>query len=178
MTHDPIRSPVDYVELAGARTPGIAWIEGASSPRSWDVRKGYGVSGATVVFKGVPPAAFKLMIVLTTPEDWDAWHAWRPIVARPPTPDGTATARPLRPAALDIVHPIPNDLGIRSVVVTDVKQPVESDPGKWTIEIGLLEFRAPVRALVRPTGSDNVPTPDRDPVIEGLTAQLNALARS
>ena len=87
MPWDPITQPVDYVLLAGQRSPGIATVEGASSPRAWDQRRGYGLSGATVVFRGLRLAQFKVFVRLCTEADWQAWEAWRPLVARPPFPE-------------------------------------------------------------------------------------------
>lgn len=168
---NPLTSPVDYVVLAGQRSPGLATLDGWGSPRQWDERRGYGVTGATVVYKGTKLARGRLSIRLITEADWEAWEAWRPLVQRPPSDQ--------RPRALDIQHPVLEGLGIRSVVVEDVSQPAPTgDTGEYTIEIKLLEFREPQRAVVRPRGSQNRPQPV-DPVdryIEQLTAQVQELA--
>lgn len=172
MTFNPLTAPVDHVILSGSRSPGIATIDGASSPRQWDERRGYGLSGATLVYKGLKLARFSLELRLLTAEDFDAWEAWRPMVQRPPAGQ--------RPQALDIEHPITEMLGIRSVVVEDVLQPKQTGDGEWTVEIKLLEFRAPARAVARPEASADRPTPSTDPVdavIERLTAQVQELAQ-
>lgn len=171
MPFDPTTSPVDYVILAGQRSPGIANLDGASSPRQWDERRAYGQSGASLVYRGLKPAKFTLALLLISAEDWAAWDAWRPVVQRPPT--GT------RPRALDIEHPITEMLGIRSVVVEDVLQPRQTGNGEWTIEIKLLEFRPPTTTVTRPQASaDRAPVTDPvDAVIERLAAQVQELAQ-
>ena len=173
MAFDPVAAPVDYVLLAGSRSPGIATIDGASSPRSWDERRGYGLSGATLVYKGLKLAKFTLELKLVTSEDFAAWDSWRPIVQRPPAGQ--------RPRALDIEHPITEMLGIRSVVVEDVLQPKQTGDGEWTIEIKLLEFRAPARAVVRPEGSADRPpaVPDAgDQLLGAAVAEFERVSRA
>lgn len=146
MSFNPIGASIDYVTIAGQRTPGIAEIQGASSPRRWDQRRGYGLSGATVIFRGLTLAQFKILLRLYTEQDWQDWESFRPIVQRPPFGE--------RPRALDIAHPILADLNITSVVVEDLLQPAQTEDGVWTVEIRLLEYRRPTIALSRPDGSD------------------------
>lgn len=149
MTWNPNTTPVDVVFLAGQATPGIAELQGWGSPRNFDERRGYGLSGATLRFRGVGLASGKLVLRLYTPEDWDAWDAFRPLVARPPAGE--------RPSALDIVHPFTIELGVTSVVVTELKQPVIDDNGVTTIEIALKEYRRPQLALSPVEGSTDQP---------------------
>lgn len=147
MTWNPISEPQDFVLLAGQRTPGLAELTGFDSSRRWHVRKGYGLSGATVVFRGIDLAEKgKLLIRLTTEEDWADWEAFAPLVQRPPIGE--------RARALDISHPITDGLGIRSVVVKNVHQPTQTGDGEWTITIELIEYRRPEYALARPEGSE------------------------
>lgn len=157
MTFNPLTAPQDYIVLAGQRSPGIARLEGAHTPREFIDRRGFGVSFGWTRFRGCPLPSFKCFITLTTEEDWDAWHEWKPLLARPTEP---ADQRPdqifprLNAPPLEIEHPILADLGITSVVIEDVIQPIESRPGEWTIEIHLKEHRErPVVALERTEGS-------------------------
>lgn len=144
MSFDPLQSPIDYVVLSGRRSPGIATLSNASSPREWDERKGPQLSGAALVFKGIGVAKFTLELRLYTDAHWQEWRAWSPIVQRPP--------RGERANAMDIWHPILEDLGIRSVVVEDVAQPMQTADGEWTIEIKFIEYRAPQPAVRRADG--------------------------
>jgi hypothetical protein len=80
-----------------------------------------------------------------------------------------------RARALDIWHPILEDLGIRSVLVENVLQPKQTGNGEWTIEIKLVEYRAPVFALARPEGSQEGPRDRFEAIIEQQSAANQAL---
>jgi hypothetical protein len=163
---NPIDTPVDKAFLGGKITPGLCDIDGANSPRNWDERDGYGLSGATVIFKGVKLSHFSIKFRLYTPADWDEWHAFAPTVAKPPLGK--------RPRALDIAHPITDEVGIRSVVVDDVLAPVQSGDGEWTVEVKLIEFRKPRFALAKPQGSTSTPV---DPIEQQIQANSDRIAQ-
>jgi hypothetical protein len=169
MTFNPLDEPVDYILLANQKSPGIAVVEAASSPRQWDERKGYALSGARVVFKGIGLARPIVTLRLLTTEDWDAWHQWRPLVQRPPVG--------VRARAQDIWHPILEDLGIVSVVVEDVSQPRQVADGEWNIEIKFIEFRRPVFTLETIGSSDTAePQDEGEQLIEAWGNQNQVLA--
>lgn len=164
MVWNPLDQPVDYVILGGQRTPGIATIEGLSSPRKWDERRGYALSGSTVVFRGIGLSSFKIKIRLYTTADWKEWDTFRPIVQRPPrntthNPEGDSARLFDRPRALAIQHPFAEQAGVAACVVTDLSAPEQTGDGEWTITISMLEFRRPQRALANIAGSDNQLTP-------------------
>jgi hypothetical protein len=142
---DPYEQPVDVATVAGRRTPGLCEIENAGSPRQWDERRGYGVSGATLVYRGLRLASFTMKLRLYTEADWKAWHEFAPTIARPPTGE--------RAQALDVVHPILEEVGIRSAVVEDVLAPRQTADGEWTIEVRWKEFRRPVVTATAVTDS-------------------------
>lgn len=171
MSWNPISEPVDFVILAGQRTPGIAEVQGFHSPRQWDERKGYGLSGATLRYRGIGLAKGKLIIRLTTEQDWADWHDFAPVVKRPPVGE--------RAHALDISHPLLEQLDIRAVVVEDVGQPTQDDRGTWTIVIELKEYRKPVVQLSTPDGAATTPEPQTEGqrIIQRLTAQVQELAQ-
>lgn len=225
MTFDPLRSPIDYALVAGQRTPGICEIIAADSPRRWDERRGYGLSGATVVYRGAGLSRPTMLLRLITDQHWEDWRAFAPLVLREPSPDaaevrsrerrieaarterdGLARAvavnprlgndprvtdrlsranrrasepTPLqalrRPRALDVWHPILEDLGIRSVVVENVLQPRQTADGEWTIEVKLIEHRVPVYTLARPEGSQAQPQDRFEQLIQEQDAQNQAL---
>lgn len=164
---NPITEPQDWVDFAGQQTPGIAEVIGASSPRKWDERDSYAISGAFLVFHGKQLAHFIVRLRLYSVEDWSDWHAFRPFIA--PVP------RRGRPAkAIDITHPILAELGIRSVVVEDILQPEQTADGEWTIDIKLIEFRAPVFTAAKADGAKATPA---DPEDQQLT-ELQNIARA
>lgn len=167
MTWNPIDEPIDYVLLADQRSPGIAEIRNANSPRRLRRRNGYGLSGATVIFLGLALSEPILVLRLYSREDWEGWQAWRPLVQRPPLGE--------RARALDIWHPILEMQGIRSVLIEDVSQPIEDDDGVWTIEIKMVEYRRPEFTLSEPEGSQDTPTDPIDRLIDEQSATINQL---
>jgi hypothetical protein len=169
MTWNPIDSPIDYFLLAGRKSPGLARLIGLDTPRKWDERRGYGLSGSVIVFTGLKLAEFDAEIRLYTTKDWDDWHSWRALVAKPPLRT--------RPKALDIWHPWAELQGVKSVVVLNEPIPVEGEAGEYTATIKFKQYRAPKLALAKPEGSKAKPTDPVDAYIEKLTAQVQTLAR-
>jgi len=162
----------DYIILAGAPSPGLAVVRGAGSPRKWDVRDGYGLTGAVCVFMGEGLAAFDVDVFCWEPQHFLAWQAFaRLTLANPPIG--------ARPMSLSIEHPVLNDvpLSISQVVVTNVTQweQAPDDTGLWVRTISFLQYRKPRPALVKPfegpPGSPINVKPPVDP--ELLTIQAN-----
>jgi hypothetical protein len=133
--------------MSGRVTPGAARIRKASDPRTWEVRKGYGFSGANTVFTGDDLKPFSVDILLWLPEHFDEWATFAKVLVKP-------TAR-TRSKAIGIYHPILRvpPLNISAVVVTDVSQFDTDDQGLWMCTIELLPFRAPKPALVKPAAA-------------------------
>lgn len=171
MGWNPLDDPIDYFLLADQKSPGLATVAGAGSPRGWDIRKGYGFSGAVTWFTGLGLAKFSAKIELYTTDDWAGWDSFKPLVKKPPLG--------VRPKALDIWHPFLEDLEIKSVVVEDLLQPLETAPGVWTIEIKFLQHRGLKFSLAKPEGSqDRVTDPvdqriqEKTEILKGLQNQL------
>lgn len=66
----------DVIQLGGEYSPGIATVSGAGSPRVWEKRKGFGLSGATVVFQGADLASFEVEIKIWTQTQLTAWRVF------------------------------------------------------------------------------------------------------
>lgn len=164
---NPIDEPQDWVDFSGQITPGLADIVGAGSPRRWDERESYGLSGATVVYHGLKLAHFSVKLRLYTTQHWDDWYAFKPFIDR--VPAGR------RQGPLDITHPLLAQVGIRSVVVEDVLAAEQTDDGEWTIEIKLIEYRKPVLSLAKPDGAKATPADPEDAELEQNRQQINAL---
>ena len=169
MTFNPITEPIDYILLSGKRSPGLAVINNANTPRRWDERRGYALSGSRVVFRGIGLSRPIVTLTLVSEQDFLDWAEWRLLVQRPPVGE--------RRSAQDIWHPILEDLGVRSVVVEDVLQPKQSDNGVWTIDIKFIEFRRPVFTL-EPIGDSAAAEPlsRNQKVISNLNSQVQALS--
>ncbi len=168
MTFNPEIAPVDFILLANQRSPGLAVISNANSPRRWDERKGYALSGSRVIFRGIGLARPIVTLRLLSFEDWVDWHLWRPLIQRPPVGE--------RSKALDIWHPILEDLGIISVVVEDILQPKQVADGEWNIDIKFIEFRRPKRTLETVGSSKERSNDPADRILEALTTQVDTLA--
>jgi hypothetical protein len=169
MAWNPLTHPINYVLLAGKRSPGIAVVgatKPATAPSKWDERQGYGLSGAWLFYTGDGLAHFNVQLKLYTTQDWDDWHVWKKLVMKRPLTPGSASdvgkvaikiaggAIFPRPKALDIWHPLLDELGIRSVVVEDRIQPQLTDEtGEWTVEILFAQFRQPKPAFAKPEAS-------------------------
>lgn len=146
MAFYPLLNPLTTYVLQNKEAPGISDFSGASSPRKWEERNGYGLSGSTVIFLGIGLAQFQIATDLYTDLDWQRWHEdFSPIVKAPP--------RGVRPKSMQIYHPILEDLGITSAVVTDVLQPVEVQPSVWRYTVKYFAYRKPVRQLRKPDGT-------------------------
>lgn len=171
MPYDPLKNPVDYIVLANRKSPGRATVTGAGSPRMWDKRKGYALSGARQIYKGNDLSPFTVTLEIISSEEWAEWHEWKEIVNR--VPAGS------RAHAMDIWHPILEDLGINACVVNDVTQPMEvDDKGTYQVVIQFTEYRPPVRIVAEVEGSAEVDDPPsrEEIVINQLTSNLRAFA--
>lgn len=70
------QAALDYVELKTklgkddltVRSPGVCKITGDGIPREWDVRNGFGLAGATTVFRGLGLAEFEIAVRIWLPE--------------------------------------------------------------------------------------------------------------
>ena len=165
MTFNPISEPVDKILLANRESPGLAVISNVDSPRRWDERRGYALSGARVVFRGIGLARPIVTLRFFTDADFAAWHDWRTIVERPPVGERGRLA-------LDIWHPILEDLLITKVVVENVLQPKQVADGEWNIDIKFIEFRRPVPRLETAEAAAERPTDPRALTISNLRGQI------
>lgn len=139
-----------YFTLAGQKSPGVCrFTKPANSPRSWDVRHGYGFSGAFVVYTGTGLAKFSIAIELWEAEQFNApWLNFAKLLAKPERSS-------ILKSALGIVHPLISmpPWSIKTVVVEDVNQFTSDDTGLFTCTIDFLEYAPPKRALQRPSQS-------------------------
>lgn len=170
MTFNPLDEPIDHILLANLRSPGIAVIANADSMRRWDERRGYALSGARVVFRGIGLAKPIVTIRLFTTSDWNDWHQWREDVGLQLPPRGE------RARAKDIWHPILEDLGIVSVVIQNVLQPKQVADGEWNIDIKMIEFRVPIRTLETIGSSEERQLTEAEQLILDLESQRDVLS--
>lgn len=130
----------DTFLLGGQPCPGKATLIAGDSPRPWDIRKGYAMSGATVVPAGDDLSHPVFAVEMWDPADWPLFQAFaakylaKSVRFKP----GTVV-----PVALGIYHPVlasPPWL-ITEVVVENVTVPKQDDTGMWMLEIHFLDYR-------------------------------------
>jgi hypothetical protein len=172
----------DYVLLNGAQTPGLAYPTKAGAPLTWDERKGYGTTGASLIFMGAGLSEFDVQVWLWKPEHFVLWE----VFAKSCLVDPPAGARP---TSMPIKHPLLTlpPIAITQVVKRDCSQFEQVDDGLWACSIMLKRYRAPRPTLIKPfegpPGSPEGVAPPASPEeqtvqnlgkqIDGLSLQLN-----
>ncbi len=133
----------DYIILGALKSPGRAYIKNLGSPRSWDVPKAYGASGANIVFTGAPPVKFEVDIELWLPSHSIDWAVFAKLLT---IPKGRITT------GIGVYHPLLKvpPIEVIDVVVEDVSQFVQQDEGSHICTIKFIEWRKPTEALSRP----------------------------
>src|SRR3972149_4306917 len=161
----PYQLEGDYFLLAGLASPGLCDGDNADAPLGYDERRGYGRAGSYLFFKGEELSKFGVRIRVYRggphfeqyPSIFDymrsaEWRAFRGVYAKPP--------RGTRPKAMDFIHPITAELGIRAVVtLNELGWKRTTEDGEWTKEIRFCTYRAPKPSYARPFASKERPVP-------------------
>lgn len=151
----------DYIMIGGDKSPGKCTIRGLNSPRGWDIRQGYGLSGATVVPKGDECSTFSVFFeffdaggsgVQKTADMLNAWYAY---AAKYFDKSVRLVPGSNVPKALGVDHPIlaapPHR--VTEAVVKDVSGLEQDDNGGWSVEVFFLQYRKPKPALAAPNAA-------------------------
>jgi len=141
---DDIAPNQDKIILAGYPSPGYAVVKGAQSPRKWDLRTGYGLSGSTALFIGRDVSKFSVDIFLWKPQHFIEWAVFAQVLTAPPF------------LSLGIQHPTLNaaPISISQVQIENVTQ-LEQEPdggGLWCSTINFFDFKLRAPALLKPQG--------------------------
>lgn len=170
----------DAVVIGNDAFPGKATVSGLNGPRGWEVRKGYGQSGATVVPTGDELSTFSILF-----EIWDPLDALNFYRLAAKYFDRSVKLAPggKTPLALAIFHPVlaAPPFRISAVVVKDVTGFEQDDLGLWTCNVSFLQYRKPKPAPAKPAAvyeqaTDTAPTAV-DKADAELEAKLATLAR-
>lgn len=141
---------MDTVTITAAgvpiKSPGVCKIgPGKGIPRNWQVREGFGLSGATQAFRGLGLAEFSLTIRMWRTEDRAAFTAF----------DGAIEPSPL--GAPEKVYLISNPrLALRSItqcVFLNAPIPTDNDDGSETVVYECRQARKPLPSLTSPTAA-------------------------
>lgn len=144
---------LDYVEITTTlgsapltvRSPGICTITGDGVPREWQVRKGFGLSGATQAFTGLGLADFDIVLRLVTAKDRELFALF------------DAACEPSQPGAPERVYRIKNPrLSIRGIVnMVFLNAPILRDmaDGSETATYHCRQHRKPLPTLTSPSAA-------------------------
>lgn len=159
-----MRSPgLNRMTVNGVPSPGRVRISGAGIPLNWEVRPGYGMTGATVVFRGRGLSKFTCLFEFWDQDQLDMWDPFAKVFDVPQKPIGPKLA-------LGVSHPVLDALGIRSAVMENMGQLEINASGLWSITVAMLEYRAPIKAIVKPRGA--VPPADQGGVVAKTEADF------
>jgi hypothetical protein len=137
--------------------PGQARLVSGNSPRGWDERQSYGMTGATLVPTGDHLGTHVFHVMLWCEADVNGnpqghqWTAFQTFFANYLSKAVRFVPGSTRPRALGIYHPVLAAIGVTEVVVDDVTDPIQPDDEDYfEFEIHFREYRAPTLALGKP----------------------------
>jgi hypothetical protein len=142
---------VNTITLSGTTMPGKWTLISAAKKFGWEIRKGYGLSGAFVF-----PTGDNLVCPEFRVEFWANSDMLRYKTARKVLLTKASISLGLTAMALGIGHPELTALGVSSVVVGTAYPVIQEGAGLWTTKVEFIQYRPPVIAPPKPQGS----TPD------------------
>ncbi len=168
--------------MSGSTRRGRAIVQNVTSPRGWDERKGYAITGATLIPTGNPLADFSIRFEFWDPADMPPWYSFAAkyfdeSVRFDP---GTQT-----PRALGIFHPVlaAPPIRITQVVVTNATGIEKDDTGLHFCEVSFKRYRklkqaqaAPAAAIPAAASSQPTAQDAADLEIQQLMKQYGLLA--
>ena len=151
----PLKNPGiwDHVIVGGQYNPGLCFIRGFKRANSFDVKMGKGSFGATITYKGRPPAKGVLVFQLhenghDTDTVIEEWISWADVFQYDPTKS--------KITGVDIYHPALAAIKIKSIVCEDIGLITHKGKGLYEVEVSCLEYfpPPPTPAVSTPTSSD------------------------
>ncbi len=149
----PAGPSYDTFTLNSLSCPGLCKLKGVNAAQDWDIRKGYGLSWATVVPAGEQLSKVEFSVKIWEGDQWQAFLGFANLVLTRPVP--TTNGSP-HPKALGFSHPVASGppFGVDAVVVADVNWREQGDDDDFfMLDISLLEWRPPQAAPARPDSS-------------------------
>jgi hypothetical protein len=181
---NPLRTPeaFDSCKIAGIVTPGLVEVTGLRIKNKWNVWSGMGIEHPIINYTGRDIDAFQIEIRLFDEDALDTYQQTiEPLLLKLPfggkVGDGSFKYRPF-----DFSHPITAAAGIRSVVVEEYNQIVQTEDGLWVARETLRPFwgRPKVKVAKPIASGDEKPKPEdaRDRTILALSDQISALGKA
>lgn len=149
---DALPDSADTIVVNGEKCPGKCTVQTPNSPRGWDERNGYGMSGATLAPKGDPLATFKVLVEVWKGDDYVAWKAFAAKYFSKTVKNSPGS---VTPKALGIYHPelAAPPISISSVVVLDFTSHGVDDDGLWSGVLDFKEYRKPIQVPQKPVSA-------------------------
>lgn len=151
------RCEADALRVGGDYTPGLCVISKAGIPFSWDKRKGYGYSGAWLIFTGQDLSEFDTTFTIWREDQKQAFDVWKKtyLSKQPAQPQLNSAMLPNvpKPKALGVFNPILAELDIEKIVPRNIGQwrrLTGASNGKWERTISWWQFRPPLPFLGKP----------------------------
>jgi hypothetical protein len=182
----------DTFTIGTDNCPGIARLVSGNSPRGWDERQAYAMTGATLVPTGdhLGQHVFRVRIWCETDDagspSGQQWTAWQAFASKYLAKSVRFVPGTVTPRALAIYHPVLSapPLLVTEVVVDDCTAMIQpEDEDYFECEVHFREYRAPVLALGKPDAAippaqEATPTAEdaADAEMAQKTAQLVGLA--
>ena len=138
---------VNTINLGGNTMPGKWTLHRATKIFGWQQQMGYGLSGAYLLPKGDPLVLAEFRVDFWAHADYLIFRQLKKILlakAALALPGGIATC------ALGINHPELNEMGVSSVVVSELGAAIQQDGGLWEVRISFLQYRPFSPALAPP----------------------------
>ena len=140
----------DTIMVAGLPAPGKWTLEKGDKTYGWEIRKGAGLSGATVVPTGDDLMEPEFIVEFYDPLDFLAFKLFRTAYLKRAlvAVQGSPVA-----LALGIDHPELKELGLSSVVVKSISPVLNDSYGIWSCKVKFLQYRPPGPALSKPSAA-------------------------
>jgi hypothetical protein len=140
----------DTITVAGLPAPGKWTLEKADKVYGWQVQKGTGLSGATVIPTGDELVEPEFLVEFWDPLDFQAFKLFRTAFLKKALVAVTGSPVGL---ALGIDHPELKELGCQSVVVRSITPVLNDSYGVWSCKVKFLQYRKPGPALSKPSAA-------------------------
>jgi hypothetical protein len=170
----------DTITIAGLPAPGKWTLLRGPKVYGWDIRKGYGLAGATVVPTGDDLVSARFLVEIWDPADYALFQVFRSTYLKKQLVSVAGAPVGL---AIGIDHPELKALGATAFVPKEINPLVNDGFGVWGAEIEFLQFRPAQPALGKPDASipdAGAPTPtaqtQTEVEIDQQLAQLQALS--
>lgn len=130
------------VQLGSYVLPGVCTVTGLRTGQQIDVKKQKGTDGAVIEDNGIEPARFRIEVRLNE----ELWLAFQDVLQY---------IDPRRPGAarspLPIIHPAPNFLNIREILITSITMGAPSARNGLLVTLACLQWFPQPKPQKKPT---------------------------